>query len=146
VVARLSVLRESIDLESSQLLQRTVTEFLERGYLESHLEALNAANRVRRDSMLAALDRELGGLADWTEPQGGLFLWLTLADGVDTGALLPAAFERQVAFIPGANFSAEGRYTNALRLNYSNAKPERIQEGILRLASVIRGHGMDQLE
>jgi DNA-binding transcriptional MocR family regulator len=138
MVARLTVLRESVDLESSQLLQRTVHEFLTRGYLEPHLQALNAANHQRRDAMLAALEHEFGGWADWTAPEGGLFLWVTLPPEVDTAALLPLAFEHQVAYIPGVNFSAEGRYTNALRLNYSNNLPERIAEGVRRLAAVLR--------
>jgi DNA-binding transcriptional MocR family regulator len=140
LVVKLQVLRESIDLESSQLLQRTVTEFLMRGCLDPHLAALNAANRQRRDAMLAALKRELGGLAEWTVPEGGLFLWVTLPPEVDTAALLTLAFEHGVAFIPGTNFSAEGGYANALRLNYSNNLPERIDEGVRRLADVVKGN------
>ena len=86
-------------------------------------------------------DRELGGLAEWTVPQGGLFVWLTLPTHLDTGALLQAAFERRVAYIPGANFSPNGPGpANTLRLNYSNATPERIQAGISRLAAVIKEH------
>jgi 2-aminoadipate transaminase len=139
IVAKLTVLRESIDLESSQLLQRTVCEFVTRGLLEPHLAALNAANHERRDALVAALEQELGGQARWAAPQGGLFLWVTLPDGVDTAALLPRAFEQQVAYIPGVHFSAEGGYPNALRLNYSNNTPERIAEGVRRLAAVLRG-------
>ena len=88
--------------------------------------------------MLAALEREFGGRAIWTDPEGGLFLWVTLPPEVDTAALLPKAFAQQVAYIPGVNFSAEGRYTNALRLNYSNNRPERIGEGVRRLAAALR--------
>ena len=138
LVNRLNALRESLDLESSQLLQRTVAEFLNRGLLEPHLAALNAANLERRDAMLAALAREFGDSATWTVPEGGLFLWVTLPPEVDTAAPLKRAFERQVAYIPGVNFSPEGRYTNAIRLNYSNTLPERIGEGVRRLASALR--------
>jgi 2-aminoadipate transaminase len=138
LLPRLTVLRESLDLESSQLLQRVVTEFLTRGCLDAHLQFLNAANLARRNAMLAALERELGGLAAWTVPEGGLFLWVTLPEHIDTEALFAAALENQVAYIPGVHFSAERAFTNALRLNYSNATPERIDEGIRRLACVIR--------
>src|SRR5690606_33390619 len=113
IVSRLAVLREAIDLESSQLLQRVVTEFLARGYLDEHLQGLNAANHARRNAMLAARERELGGLAEWTVPDGGLFLWVTLPAQVDTEALFERAFRAGVAYIPGVNFSAEQRYTNA---------------------------------
>jgi len=141
VLSKLTVLRESIDLESSQLLQRVATEFLTQGHLEPHLQALNAANLERRNAMFAALDRELGGVAEWTTPQGGLFVWVTLPERVDTGALLRAAFEHKVAYIPGANFSPNGPGpANTLRLNYSNSTPERIHEGIRRLAEVINAH------
>ena len=73
LLPKLSVLRESLDLELSQLLQRTVTEFASRGYLEPHLAALNAANSTRRAAMCAALERELGGQASWIAPEGGIF-------------------------------------------------------------------------
>jgi 2-aminoadipate transaminase len=138
LMGQLTVLRESLDLESSQLLQRVATEFLSRGFLEAHVQTLNAANLARRNAMLAALARELGDVAQWTTPDGGLFLWVTLPAQVDTAALFPAALERQVAYIPGVHFSAEGGFGNALRLNYSNNSPERIAEGIRRLATVIR--------
>ncbi len=149
VVSKLTVLRESIDLESSQLLQRVATEFLTRGYLEPHLRSLNAANLERRNALFAALDRELGGVAEWTTPQGGLFVWVTLPERVDTSAMLHSAFQHKVAYIPGANFSPDpaGRSinggpgpANTLRLNYSNSTPERIHEGVRRLAGVIREH------
>jgi 2-aminoadipate transaminase len=137
LVGKLTVLRESIDLESSQLLQRVVTEFVTRGFLEPHLGALNAANLTRRDALMGALDRTLNGQAAWAAPEGGLFLWVRLEPDVDTAALLPRAFEHQVAFIPGVNFSAEGRYGNCLRLNYSNNVPERIHLGVGRLAAAL---------
>ena len=138
LLPKLSVLRESLDLESSQLLQRAVTEFASRGYLEPHLAALNAANRARREAMCAALERELGGLASWIAPAGGIFLWVTLAERYDAGALLAAAFEHRVAYIPGVHFSPEGRGANTLRLNYSNNTPERIAEGVRRLGEVVK--------
>ncbi len=138
LIGRLTVLRESLDLESSQLLQRVATEFLTRGFLEPHVQALNAANLTRRNAMLAALARELGDVAEWTVPEGGLFLWVTLPKQVDTDALFPAALEKKVAYIPGVHFSAERAYGNALRLNYSNATPDRIDEGVRRLAMALR--------
>ncbi len=138
VQPKLTVLRESLDLESSQLLQRLVTEFVDRGCLEPHLAALNAANRARRAALCAALERELGGAATWRAPEGGIFLWVTLPEAYDAAALLRAAFEQKVAYIPGVHFSPDGCRANTLRLNYSNSTPERIDEGVRRLGVAVR--------
>jgi 2-aminoadipate transaminase len=138
LVARLTVLRESIDLESSQFIQRVAVEFLTRGWLEPHLAQLNAANRERRDALFAALERELGGLVSWTRPEGGLFVWVTLPAGVDAAELFKAAVARQVAFIPGGAFAVEGGYANTMRLNYSNVTPANIAEGLRRLGAVLK--------
>jgi 2-aminoadipate transaminase len=139
LLPRLTVLRESLDLESSQLTQRTVAEFLARGLLTPHLAQLNAANRNKRNQMLAALERELGGLAHWTAPEGGLFIWLTLPEGVDTAELFNAALVQDVAFVPGSAFAADGTSgANCARLNFSKPTLEQIDTGITRLANVIK--------
>jgi 2-aminoadipate transaminase len=140
LVDRLTVLRESIDLESSQFTQRAAAEFLTRGYLEPHLAQLNAANRERRDALFAALERELGGRATWTRPEGGLFVWVTLPAAVDAAELFQAAVARQVAFIPGGAFAVEGGHANTMRLNYSNATPDKIHEGLRRLGEALKEH------
>lgn len=134
---RLRVLRESIDLETSALTQRAVAEFLTRGLLEPHLETLNAVNRERCAAMLAALDRHLGDIANWTEPQGGLFVWVTLPPQIDTWAMFERALAENVAYIPGPAFAVDGGQRNALRLNFSKVGPDAIAEGIRRLAAVI---------
>jgi 2-aminoadipate transaminase len=141
LLPRLTVIRESIDLESSQLIQRAVAEFMARGHLAPHLTKLNAANRVRRDAMVEALARELGDLARWNTPEGGLFLWLTLPEGTDAKAIFHEAIEQNVAFVPGYAFSAaDCLSSNSLRLNFSNATAKEIEEGIGRLAGVVRGN------
>jgi 2-aminoadipate transaminase len=139
LIPRITVIRESLDLETSTLTQRGVYDFLSRGYLEPHLEELNAANRVRRDAMMTALERELGEIASWTRPQGGLFVWVTLPETVDTWEMFEEAVQtHQVAYIPGSAFNVYDRGRNTMRLNFSNASPELIQQGIHRLATVIR--------
>lgn len=139
LLPRLTVLRESLDLESSQLTQRTVAEFLARGLLTPHLAQLNAANLIKRNQMLAALERELGGLAHWTAPEGGLFIWLTLPEDMDTAELFNAALAQNVAFVPGSAFAADGASgANCARLNFSKPTLEQIDAGITRLANVIK--------
>jgi 2-aminoadipate transaminase len=140
LIPKLTVVRESFDLESSGLIQRAVYEFLSRDALGAHLDRLNAVNRERQGVLLAALEEYLGGIAHWTKPQGGLFVWLTLPEAVDTGTMFEAAVKRQVAYIPGAAFAVNGGHRNTMRLNYSNVRPEAIVEGVRRLAEVVIEH------
>lgn len=138
LIPKITVIRESMDLESSTLIQRSVAEFLERGYLEEYLARLRKANKQRFRAIDQALENQLGEIASWTRPQGGLFTWVTLPKRVDTWEMFPGALERKVAYIPGSAFAVHGGYTNTMRLNFSNAHPEMIEEAINRLAEVIR--------
>lgn len=135
---RIQTLRESFDLESSTLYQRAVAEFLERGMLEPHLEGITATHRTRCDAMLEVLDDELGGLARWSKPQGGVFVWASLPESLDTAEMFQQAIRQKVAYIPGGVFSVDGSTRNAVRLNFSNVKPDAIREGVRRLAAVTR--------
>ena len=138
LAAQVTVLRESIDLESSTLIQRAVSLFVERGLIDGHLARFNAANRCRRDLLFDALNEHLGDVATWTRPQGGLFVWLTLPDDIDTWAMLDRAIAAGVAYVPGAAFAVNGGFRNTLRLNFSNVQPELISVAVERLAGVVR--------
>jgi 2-aminoadipate transaminase len=88
--------------------------------------------------MLDALARHLPAGCTWTKPDGGLFLWATLPESIDTLELLKAAAREKVAFVPGAPFWVDSPVKNTMRLNFSNATEARIEEGIARLGAVIR--------
>lgn len=137
LMERITTLRESFDLESSSWIQRAVYRFVSLGHLEPHLEALNRANRERRDVLLEELERHFGGRAEWTRPEGGLFLWMTMSGEVDTRERFRPAIERHVAYIPGSAFAVGGGARNALRLNFSNVGPDRIRVAVKRLAEVL---------
>ncbi|HEX2619484.1 MAG TPA: PLP-dependent aminotransferase family protein, partial [Phototrophicaceae bacterium] len=139
LLPRLITIRESIDLESSALTQRAVFELLSQGGLEPHLKRLNAENGIRCQTMLNALDEHFGDFSHWTQPEGGLFVWLTLPENIDAWELLPKAIEQhKVAFIPGGAFAVEGGHRNTMRLNFSAVQSDVIQEGIARLAMLVR--------
>jgi 2-aminoadipate transaminase len=138
LMPRITTLRESFDLESSTLFQRAVAEFVSRGMLEPHLEKITAAHGERCAAMLRALDEHLSDVARWSKPDGGVFVWVSLPERLDTTEMFHQAIERQVAYIPGGVFSVDGSTKNALRLNFSNVKAEAIEEGVARLADVIR--------
>lgn len=136
---RVITLRESFDLESSALTQRAVFEYLDRGLLPAHLNRLNSTNAERCAAMLSALDEHFSGIATWTHPTGGLFVWMEMHDSsIDAFAALPRAIEEAgVAFVPGGAFSVSGGYKHTLRLNFSAVESASIREGIARLKHIL---------
>ena len=140
LMARLVRAKQGADLHTDTLAQRAVLHYCLHADLEGHIARLRRVYRERRDAMLAALTRYFPPEARWTRPEGGLFLWVTLPAGVDTRALLADALERGVAFVPGSAFQTmpdRGQGGQSLRLNFSHADPERIDEGLRRLGEVV---------
>jgi 2-aminoadipate transaminase len=139
LMPRLVAFRESLDLETSALMQRSVAEYLQRGLLEPHLEKLNATHSERCRAMQDALDKHMSDLATWTKPGGGLFVWVELDKSIDGRDLFARAIEHKVAFIPGDAFSVTGEHRNTMRLSFCNKAPEQIHEAVSQLASIVRG-------
>ena len=138
--ARVSALREAIDLESSSLMQRVVAQFVQDGKLEAHLSQLNQQHKIRCETMLNSLQEHLGQVASWTTPEGGLFIWVTLPEHVNATEMLKDSIANQVVYIPGGAFAVQGGYQNTIRLNFSKVPPEQIQEGIARLGAVLQSY------
>jgi 2-aminoadipate transaminase len=142
LIPKLSIIKESSDIDTNTLSQRAITNYLDEQHLPAHLAQLRREYRVRRDTMLSALAEHFPAGARWKEPTSGLFIWVKLPGDVDTGEVLKVAIEtEQVAFIPGRAFSVVPRQrgTNCLRLNFSHSSAERTTDGIARLARVLRG-------
>jgi 2-aminoadipate transaminase len=138
VVARMVDAKQGLDTCTNVPMQRVVAAFLERGMLDRHLDHLRAEYRERKVVMQRSLQRHLGDVeARWTDPDGGFFLWLTLAEDVDTQALFEIALAEGVAYIPGPAFSPSGRFTNALRLCFASTAAERTDLGVRRLRSAL---------
>jgi 2-aminoadipate transaminase len=130
--------KQGLDTCTNVPMQRVVAAFLERGMLDRHLDRLRAEYRERKVVMQRSLQRHLGDVeARWTDPDGGFFLWLTLAEDVDTQALFEIALAEGVAYIPGPAFSPSGRFTNALRLCFASTAAERTDLGVRRLRSAL---------
>jgi 2-aminoadipate transaminase len=138
LVERLAHLKQITDLHTGSLAQRIAYRFCESGHLDPQIERLRSVYRERRDAMLAALDAHLDGVATWTRPAGGMFIFVQLREGIEVAALLDRAMARGIVFIPGASFHPDGRGRNTLRLNFVSESPKRIREGIAVLAAVIR--------
>jgi len=139
LIPKLTVIKEAGDLESSALTQRAVAAYLDAGHLPAHLARLQAEYRARRDTMLAAMRRHFPPGVRWTQPRAGMFIWVTLPEGIDTAVLLETAIEEeQVAFIPGQAFAQPGVCAaHYMRLNFSNCCLADIEEGIVRLGRVL---------
>jgi DNA-binding transcriptional MocR family regulator len=134
VSAELEDFVASTYISPALVTQATVLEFLRRGLLEPNLERVRGLLRERRDAMLAALERELGGRARWSRPEGGYFLWLELPVDTDAGELLGRATAEGVTFVPGSDFGGEA---STARLAFSFASPAEIDEGVSRLAGLV---------
>lgn len=139
LIPKLTVIKEAADLESSALTQRAVAAYLDAGHLPAHLARLQTEYRTRRDTMLAAMRRHFPPGVSWTQPRAGMFIWVTLPEGIDTASLLETAIaEEQVAFIPGQAFAQPGvAASHQMRLNFSHCCLADIEEGIARLGRVL---------
>lgn len=137
VIDRLVRLKQGADLHTATFTQMVAYETARGGFVDRHVRRLREVYRERRDAMLVALERHLPPGTSWTHPAGGLFLWLTLPEGLDSTRLLPAALEADVAYVAGAPFFAAGGGERTLRLNFSYCPPATIAEGIRRLGEVV---------
>ena len=136
--SRLLILKQASDLHTSSFDQRVAHTFLEQSDQAAHLQRICHAYGERFAVMDAALRSEMPSGYDWTHPEGGMFLWVTGPANLDGLALLERAIKRQVAFVPGRDFFPTEGGRNHLRLNFSNSAPERIREGVRRLAALCR--------
>jgi 2-aminoadipate transaminase len=137
VIQRLVQAKQGTDLQTSTFIQMAAYEVARGGFVDRHVRASRAVYRERRDTMLAAMQQHFPPGVRWTRPQGGLFLWVTLPETLDAAEVLRVALADHVAFVPGTGFFADGSGRNTLRLNFSNAEPGKIEEGIRRLGEVL---------
>ncbi|RMQ41628.1 s I and II aminotransferase [Pseudomonas cichorii] len=132
-------LKQSADLHTNRIGQWQALQWIGTQHYREHLAELRGFYRERRDAFEAALQEHFADLAEWNSPQGGLFFWLTLKQRQDTRTLLDAALAQDVTFMPGEPFFADPDANHGyLRLNFSHIDPARLDEGIKRLAAVIR--------
>lgn len=138
VISRLVLMKQAADLHSSTLNQMAINS-VARSVFTDHTANLRRVYRLRRDAMLTALKEHMPDGVEWTKPEGGMFVWVTLPKDMDGAALLRHALETQkLAFVPGQAFFADRSGANTLRLAYSLADEAQINEGMKRLGAAIR--------
>ena len=140
---KLTIVKQAADLCTNTLGQYIAAEYVTGGYLDEHVEKIKTIYVAKRDTMLAAMDKYFPEEAKWTKPDGGMFIWVTLPDYVDTKEMFPRAIENNVAYVNGAAFFADHSGRNTMRLNFTYATHEQIDLGIKRLADTIKQEIID---
>ncbi|MER6824816.1 PLP-dependent aminotransferase family protein [Streptosporangium sp. NPDC000563] len=134
---KLVLAMESAVLSHSSFTQLAVGQYLATQPWREQIKTFGELYRERRDTMLSSLEALMPDGVTWTRPDGGFFVWATLPQGLDSKALLPRAVAERVAFVPGTGFFADGGGARHMRLSYCYPEPDRIREGVRRLAGVI---------
>lgn len=143
VAGKIAMVKQGTDLQTNTFGQYVVNEYLENGGFEDHIHILRNTYKKRRDCMLAAMGKHFPTSLRWNRPEGGMFLWIELPEEKDAGEVLVRCLERDVAFVPGREFFPDGSGGNTIRLNFSNASPDNIEEGIRRMGEVLRDMGIE---
>jgi 2-aminoadipate transaminase len=139
IMPKLLQAKQAADLHSPTFNQRMVAEVLKDGFIDRHVPTIRALYKAQCHAMLDALSKEMAGLdVTWNTPDGGMFLWVRLPDGLSAVELLPQAVDKGVAFVPGAAFYADEPDPRTLRLSFVTASEEQIHIGIAALAQAIR--------
>ncbi|ANL34940.1 PLP-dependent aminotransferase family protein [Rhizobium phaseoli] len=137
VIRKLVLMKQAADLHSSTINQMAIADVAERGF-DAQVAKIKAAYSHRRNCMLAALEKYMPKGTSWTKPEGGMFIWITLPEGMDGAKLLAKSLDTaKVAFVPGKAFFADGSGANTFRVSFSCANEQMIEDGIGRLGKLI---------
>jgi 2-aminoadipate transaminase len=135
---RMVIAKQSMDLASPTFNQLIAAEYMRRGLLPKQIDFIRTLYGKKRDLMIGALKQYMPPGVSWTEPEGGLFLWVRLPEHMSATELFPKAVEQKVAYVIGAAFHCNGKGHNTMRLNFSYATEEQIEEGVKRLATMVK--------
>jgi 2-aminoadipate transaminase len=137
VMERLVIAKQASDLHSNYFTQRVVYQYLSDNDVDQHIKKIKEMYRNQRNLMVEMIEEYFPEEVNYTQPEGGMFLWVTLPEGLSALKLFDLAIKENVAFVPGKAFYADGGGDNTLRLNFSNSSEEKIEEGIKRLGQAI---------
>jgi 2-aminoadipate transaminase len=138
IIGQLVLAKQSTDLHTSTLVQMITHDIMKRGILKAHAREIRKVYGERRHLMTTLMEEHFPPGVTWTKPEGGLFMWVQTPEHVNTMELLEKAVENKVAFVPGTVFYPDETGLNTMRLNFSNAQPEKIVEGMKRLGKVLQ--------
>jgi len=130
--------KQAADLCSSSLTQYIAYEFISRGWLDEYLDVVRREYPKKKNAMISALEQYFPAGSSWTDPQGGLFVWVKAPESIDTAAMFPEAISAKVAYVMGIAFYPRRDDTCHMRLSFSGADPEHITEGVHRLGDLLK--------
>ncbi len=139
LLKNISIAKEASDLHTNIFSQYLIWDYLKNNDLDKHIAKIKKLYQKQADAMTEAMDKYFPSTVKYTKPHGGMFLWVTLPEGVSAMSLFPKALEKKVAFVPGDPFYIAIQNANTMRLNYTNADCETIEEGIHRLGDLLKG-------
>lgn len=137
LIKHISIAKEASDLHTNVFSQYLIWDYLMKNDLEAHIAKITELYQKQAQTMLDSMDKYFPKSIKYTRPKGGMFLWVTLPEGVSSLKLFPKALEKKVAFVPGDPFYINKKDVNTMRLNYTNADCETIEEGIKRLGELL---------
>jgi 2-aminoadipate transaminase len=138
VIRKLVMTKQAADLHTSSFNQYVAYEVAKGGFLDEHVKLIRAVYKERRDVMFEMMEEVFPTGVTWSRPQGGMFLWGILPEGMDAADVLKRALEKKVAFVPGGAFHPRGGGENTMRINFSYSSPDVIREGVLRLGTTLK--------
>ena len=138
VIRKLVMTKQAADLHTSSFNQYVAYEVAKGGFLDEHIKVIRATYKERRDVMIEMMEELFPQNVTWRKPQGGMFLWGILPEGMDSADVLKRAIEQKVAFVPGEAFHPNGGGKNTMRLNFSYSTPDTIREGIARMGIALK--------
>lgn len=138
IAKKMIIAKQSMDLCTPTFTQLIAYYYIKNGYIEKHIPRIIEMYKRKRDIMLDALEKYFPPNCKWTKPRGGMFLWVELPEKISSIEMFKDAIKEKVAYVHGRAFNVNGRGENTMRLNFTNPKDELIEEGIKRLAKVIK--------
>ena len=137
LMGHLIAAKQASDLHTNALAQYAIFDYLQHNDYDAHIRKITELYKVQCNAMLTAMEKYFPAHVTYTKPEGGMFLWVDLGEGVSSVDVFKRATEKKVAFVPGDPFYTNISGASTLRLNYTNSDPATIEEGIKRLASVL---------
>ncbi|WP_073344779.1 aminotransferase-like domain-containing protein [Bacteroides congonensis] len=137
IIRKYVLVKQGTDLQCNTIAQMTIAEYLKRYDINKHIAKIIEVYRKRRDIAMKCMERYFPDTVNFTHPEGGLFTWIELPEGVPAREILEKCLEKKIAFVPGGSFFPNGNRENTLRINYSNMPEDRIEKGLQIMGEVI---------